>query len=72
MLLISDIIKNMRTKRLFTNLDLCWRYNNIQIKKDNELKTAFTTSEGFFEPMVIFFGLTNSLVTFKIMINEIL
>ena len=32
----------------------------------------FTTPEGLFEPIVIFFGLTNSLITFQTMINEIL
>ena len=33
---------------------------------------AFTILEGFFEPMVIFFGLTNSSVIFQAMINELL
>ena len=31
---------------------------------------AFTIPEGLFEPTVMFFGLTNSLVTFQMMINE--
>ena len=30
------------------------------------------TPEGLFEPMVIFFGLTNLLVTFQVMMNEVL
>jgi len=33
---------------------------------------AFTTPEGSFEPTVMFFGLTNSPVTFQVMINELL
>ena len=33
---------------------------------------AFTTSEGSFEPTVMFFGLTNSPVTFQAMMNELL
>jgi len=33
---------------------------------------AFTISKGFFEPTVMFFGLTNSLTMFQTMINEIL
>jgi len=33
---------------------------------------VFTTTEGSFEPMVIFFELTNSPATFQTMINEIL
>jgi len=33
---------------------------------------VFTTPEGSFEPTVIFFGLTNSLATFQVMMNELL
>jgi len=33
---------------------------------------AFTTLEESFEPTVMFFGLTNSPVTFQTMINELL
>jgi len=33
---------------------------------------AFITPEGFFEPTVMFFGLTNSPATFQAMINELL
>ena len=34
--LISDIIKNMGTKRVFTKMDLRWGYNNIRIKERDE------------------------------------
>jgi len=33
---------------------------------------AFTTPEGSFEPMVMFFRLTNSLAMFQAMMNELL
>ena len=33
---------------------------------------AFTTCVGSFEPVVMFFGITNSPATFQAMINEIL
>ena len=59
-----NIIKNIRTKKIFTKLDLRWKYNNIRIKKENKWKVAFTISEGLFEPIVMFFSLTNSLVMF--------
>ena len=59
--LISDIIG---TKKIFTKSDLRWGYNNIQIKEEDEWKTAFITLEGLFEPIVMFFGLTNSPVSF--------
>ena len=54
---------------LFTKFDVCWGYNNIQIKEGDKYKAAFLTTEGLFEPLVMFFGLTNSLVTFQMMVN---
>ena len=59
-------------KKVFTKLDLWWGYNNIWIKEGNKWKTVFTTLRESFEPSVIFFELTNSLVTFQMMINEVL
>ena len=44
----------------------------MRIKKGDEWKVVFTTLEGSFEPMVMFFRLTNSPVTFQAMINELL
>ena len=34
--LISDIIENIGTKRVFTKIDLWWGYNNVRIKKGDE------------------------------------
>ena len=44
----------------------------MRIKEEDEWKVAFTIPKGSFEPMVMFFSLTNSLATFQTMINEIL
>ena len=44
----------------------------MRIKEGDEWKAAFTTLEGSFEPTVMFFGLTNSPVTFQAMMNELL
>jgi len=57
---------------VFTKINLWWGYNNIRIKKGDEWKVAFTIPEGSFEPMVMFFGLTNLPATFQTMINELL
>jgi len=70
--LISDIIKNIDTKRVFTKIDLWWGYNNVRIKEGDEWKAAFTTLERSFELTMIFFRLTNSLATFQTMMTEIL
>jgi len=53
-------------------MDLCWGYNNIRIKKGDEWKAAFSMPEGLFEPIVMFFGLTNSPATFQAMMNNLL
>jgi len=53
-------------------MDLRWDYNNICIKKGDKWKAAFTTHVGLFEPVVMFFGITNSPATFQAMMNEIL
>jgi len=60
------------TKKVFTKMDLRWGYNNVWIKEGDEWKVAFMTPEGLFEPTVMFFGLTNSPVTFQAMMNELL
>ena len=45
-------------------VDICWEYDNIQIKEGDEGKAAFLTHEGLFKPTVMFFSLTNSPATF--------
>jgi len=70
--LISDMLENIRMKKVFTKMDFRWGYNNMRIKERDEWKVAFTTLEGSFEHMVMFFGLTNSPATFQAMMNELL
>ena len=70
--LISDVLENIGTKKVFTKMDLRWGYNNVRIKEGDEWKAAFTTPERSFEPTVMFFGLTNSPATFQVMMNELL
>ena len=53
-------------------MDLCWGYNTIRIQKGDEWKTAFSMPKGLFEPIVMFFGLTNSPATFQAMMNNLL
>jgi len=62
----------MGNKRVFTKIDLQWRYNNIRIKKGDKWKVAFITHIGSYELVVMFFKMTNSLATFQDMMNKIL
>jgi len=62
--LISDLIDSIGEKKMFTKINLRWRYNNMRIKEGDEWKAAFSMPEESFEPTVMFFVLTNSLATF--------
>ena len=69
--LIDDLIQSLRGARYFTKLDIRWGYNNIRMRDRDEWKAAFHTNQGLFEPLVMFFGLTNSPATFQTMMNDI-
>jgi len=69
--LIPQVINRLAGCTLFTKFDVRWGYNNIRIKEGDEWKAAFLTPEGLFEPLVMFFGLTNSPATFQMMVNTI-
>jgi len=53
-------------------MDLWWGFNNMRIKEGDEWKRVFTTHIGFFKPIVMFFGMINSLAIFQVMMNKIL
>ena len=36
LLLISDIIENIGTKKVFTKMDLRWEYNNLRINEGDK------------------------------------
>ena len=69
--LISELIEKLRGVRYFTKLDVQWGFNNVHMKEGDEWKAAFRTNRGLFEPLVMFFGLTNSPATFQTMMNDI-
>jgi len=69
--LIFELVSQLYGARYFTKLDIRWGFNNIRIKPGDEWKAAFCTNCGLFEPLVMFFGMTNSLATFQTMMNNI-
>jgi len=72
LLLITELIDNMGSKKVFTKIDLRWEFNNMRIKEGNEWKGVFTMHIGSFELTVMFFGMTNLPAIFQVMINKIL
>ena len=71
--LIPDIMNRIAAAKAkyFTKLDIRWGYNNVRIKERDEWKAAFRTNHGLFEPLIMFFGLTNSPATFQTMMNDL-
>jgi len=69
--LISKLINKLRGAKYFTKLDVQWEFNNVQMKEGDEWKATFRTNRGLFEPLVMFFGLCNSLATFQTMMDNI-
>ena len=69
--LVDDLIHRLKGAKYFSKFDVRWGYNNVRIRKGDEWKAAFRTNRGLFEPLVMYFGLTNSPATFQTMMNEI-
>jgi len=69
--LIPELIAKLRGAKYFTKLDVRWGFNNVRIKEGDEWKAAFQTNRGLFEPLVMYFGLTNSPATFQMMMDDI-
>jgi len=55
----------------FTMLDLCSRYNQIRMKKEDIPKTTFRTHDGHYDFLVMPFGFTNAPSTFQGLMNSI-
>jgi len=71
LLLIPELIAKLRGAKYFTKLDVWWGFNNVWIKEGDEWKATFRTNCGLYEPLVMFFGLTNSPATFQTMMDNI-
>ena len=69
--LISDLVDQLKGAKYFTKLDVQWGYNNVRIKDGDQWKAAFKTSQGLFEPTVMFFGMCNSPATFQAMMDSV-
>jgi hypothetical protein len=69
--LVSDILNQLHGAKYLTKFNLRWGFSNVRIKEGDEYKAAFPM-QGLYEPLVMFFGLCNSLATFQTMMNDIL
>jgi hypothetical protein len=58
--LIGSIIDHLQGKTVFTKMDLCWGFNNIRIKEEDQWKATFKTPFGLHKPTTMPFELCNT------------
>ncbi|XP_030634258.1 receptor-type tyrosine-protein phosphatase gamma [Chanos chanos] len=69
--LIPAALEQVRKANVFTKLDLRSAYNLIRIREGDEWKTAFITTRGHYEYLVMPYGLANAPAVFQSFMNEI-
>uniref|UniRef100_A0A4W5LR80 ribonuclease H n=1 Tax=Hucho hucho TaxID=62062 RepID=A0A4W5LR80_9TELE len=69
--LIASAIESIHGARFFTKLDLRSAYNLVHIREGDEWKTAFSTTSGHYEYLVMPYGLKNAPSVFQSFVDKI-
>ncbi len=69
--LVPAALEQLRQAKYYTKLDLRNAYNLIRIREGDEWKTAFSTTSGHYEYLVMPFRLANSPSVFQAFMNDI-
>ena len=68
---VDDTLDTLAGSKYFTTLDLASGYWQVEVAKEDQPKTAFTTPEGLFHFKVMPFGLCNAPFTFQRLMDRV-
>ncbi|XP_039047295.1 uncharacterized protein LOC120187712 [Hibiscus syriacus] len=68
---VDELFDELGDSQFFSKLDLLASYHQIRVKAEDVPKIAFQTHEGYYEFLVIPFGLTNAPSTFQATMTDL-